>query len=323
MLNRILDRKNVIILLLVVVGFLLPLGMKDPYLLHIFITIYIWSILTLGIRLVLLVGPLNLAQASFMGMGAYTSGLLAMKLGWSFWLCMPAAGVVAAVLALCIGYPTLRIKGAYFVMVTFGVTEVFRHIWMMWSSLFGGPQGLLGIPRPDPIHLVGLTIAFTTKVPFYYLALIFFLITVFVMHRIDLSRMGLTLRAIPQADLLAECVGVNIMGYKVAAFAIGSFFAGIAGSFWAHYFTYCSPWDFTFMASFYMLMYAVMGGLGSVLGPIVGCFVMLGLDEILRPFKQYMPIILGFILIGVLLYVPGGFISIPERIREQFKRRKA
>jgi len=321
--NKILDRKNVIILLFIVIGFLLPLGMKDPYLLHIFITIYIWSILTLGIRLVLLVGPLNLAQAGFMGMGAYTSGLLAMKLGWSFWLCMPAAGMVATLLALCIGYPTLRIKGAYFVMVTFGVTEVFRHIWMMWSSLFGGPQGLLGIPRPDPIHLAGLTIAFTTKVPFYYLSLILFMITVFVMHRIDLSRMGLTLRAIPQADLLAECVGVNIMGYKVAAFAIGSFFAGIAGSFWAHYFTYCSPEDFTFIASFYMLMYAVMGGMGSVLGPIVGCFVMLGLDEILRPFKQYMPIILGFILIGVLLYVPGGFISIPERIRAQFQRREA
>ncbi|MBU2549349.1 MAG: branched-chain amino acid ABC transporter permease [Proteobacteria bacterium] len=318
-----LNIKNGIILVFVIAGFLLPISIKDRFLLHILINIFIWSILTLGIRLVLLAGPLNLAQASFMGMGAYTSGLLAMRLGWSFWLCMPAAGLVTALLAVGIGYPTLRIKGSYFVMVTFGLTEVFRHLWMMWSSLFGGPQGLLGIPRPAPIHLAGLTIAFNSKVPFFYLALILFLITVFVMHRIDLSRMGLTLRAIPQADLLAECVGVNIMGYKVAAFAIGSFFAGIAGSFWAHYFTYCSPWDFTFVASFYMLMYAVMGGMGTVLGPIIGCFIMLGLDELLRPFKEYMPIILGVILIGILLYLPGGIISVPERVRMLWNRRQS
>jgi branched-chain amino acid transport system permease protein len=320
--NSILSKKNVMIVLFLAAGFLLPLVVTGPYQLHIIIAIYIWSMLTLGVRLVLLAGPLNLAQASFMGMGAYASGILAINLGWSFWFCLPVAGILTALLALGIGYPTLRIKGAYFVMVTFGVTEVCRHVWMMWSSLFGGPQGLLGIPRPDPIHLPGLTIAFTSKVPFYYLALILLLITVLVMHRLDRSRVGLTLRAIPQADLLAECVGVNIMGYKVAAFVIGSFFAGIAGSFWAHYFTYCSPWDFTYVASFNMLIYAVMGGLGSVLGPIIGCFIMLGIDELLRPFKEFMPIVLGFILIGVLLFVPGGFISIPERIRSQFRRRK-
>lgn len=307
--------------LLIAAGLLLPLGITDLYFLHVLITIYIWSVLTLGIRLVLLAGPLNLAQASFMGMGAYVSGLLALKLGWSFWLCMPAAGAVAALLALAIGYPTLRIKGAYFVMVTFGITEVFRHIWMMWDSLFGGPQGLFGIPKPDPIHIAGWTIAFTSKVPFYYLALILLLMAAFVMHRLDLSRMGLTLRAIEQTDLLAECVGVNIMAYKVGAFAISSFFAGIVGSFWAHYFTYCSPYDFTFTVSFQMLVYAVMGGMGSVMGPILGCLVMLGLDEILRPLQQYMPIALGAILILFIIYVPGGFVSIPARIRTLLERR--
>jgi branched-chain amino acid transport system permease protein len=313
--------KIVLLPLSVAVGLLLPLVITDPYILHILIAIYIWSILSLGIRLVLLGGPLNLAQASFVGMGAYTSGLLALRLGWSFWLCMPAAGAVAALLALAIGYPTLRIKGAYFVMVTFGITEVFRHIWMMWDSLFGGPQGLLGIPRPDPIHVAGWTIAFTSKVPFYYLALVLLLMATFIMRRLDLSRMGLTLNAIKQADLLAECVGVNIMAYKVGAFVISSFFAGIVGSFWAHYFSYCSPDDFTFLASFQMLVYAVMGGMGSALGPILGCIVMLGLDEILRPFQQYMPIVLGGILILFLLYLPGGFVSIMARIRALSQRR--
>lgn len=319
--NSRLNLKTVLIPLLILLGFLLPFIWDDPYALHVLINIFIWSILTLGIRIVLLVGHLNAAQAGFMGMGAYMSALMAMKLGWSFWLCMPIAGLITAMLATCIGFPTLRIKGAYFVMVTFAVTEVFRHIWMMWKDLFGGPQGLLGIPRPDPIHMAGWTISFTTKVPFYYLALILFLITLLVARRVDVSRFGMTLRAIQQADLLAESVGVNTIKYKVIAFAIGSFFAGIAGAFWAHYYAYASPWDFGWMSSLHMVMYAVIGGTGSVLGPIVGCSVLLGLEEILRPFEEYVPVLFGATLIIVLRFLPGGLITIPERIRFLIQRR--
>ena len=304
---------------LLVVGFLLPIWVRDPYLLHILISIYIWSVLTLGIRLILLIGSLNAGQATFMGMGAYTSGILAIKLGWSFWLAMPVAGLVSAVIALGVGYPTLRIKGVYFVMALFGLSEVFRHIWMMWTDLFGGPQGLLGIPRPDAIKLGGWVIAFTTKVPFYYLSLVLMVITLVVMRRLDKSRVGLTLRSIPQGDLLAECVGVNVMRYKVLAFVVGSFFAGIAGSFWGHYFTYASPWDFTWANSLTMLIYAVIGGTSTVAGPVVGCAVMLILDEVLRPIQQYVPIVLGSILIMVLLFVPGGLITLPQRVRIWFK----
>ena len=314
--------QKIIVAALALASLIFPLMLKDPYVLHIAISIMIWSMLTLGIRLVLLAGHLNVAQASFMGMGAYASGVLALKLGWSFWLCLPVAGVIAAALAVIVGLPTLRIKGAYFVIITLGLAEVCRRIWMMWDSLFGGPQGLLGIPPPDPIKLGDLAIMFTSKVHFFYLAFILFAITVFVMRRFEISRAGLILKALPQADLLAECSGVNIMKYKVAAFALGAFFAGIAGSFWAHYFTYCSPWDFTLGASFTMLMYAVMGGTGFIAGPIVGCAVMLTLDEVLRPFKEYVPLILGIILIVVLLFIPGGFVSIPGRIRDAVMNRR-
>jgi branched-chain amino acid transport system permease protein len=256
-----------------------------------------------------------------MGMGAYASGVLALKLGWSFWFCLPAAGVIAVILALAVGFPTLKIKGSYFVIITIGLTEVCRRIWMMWDSLFGGPQGLLGIPTPNPIRLGSLAILFNSKVHFFYLALVLFLLTLFVMRRFEVSRAGLILKALPQSDLLAECSGVNIMKYKLVAFTIGAFFAGLAGSFWAHYFSYCSPWDFTLGASFTMLMYAVMGGIGSVAGPVLGCAIMLTLDEVLRPFKEFMPLILGATLIVVLLFIPGGFVSIPARIRAGLKRR--
>lgn len=308
--------RGIFITILVLLGLLLPLVIKDFYILHIIIAIMIWSMLTLGIRLVLTAGHLNVAQASFMGIGAYASGALALKLGWSFWVCLPLAGIVSAILAVVIGIPTLRIKGAYFVIITLGLSEVCRRIWMMWYDVFGGPQGLLGIPTPDPIKVGGLSIMFNSKIDYFYLSFVLFLLTIFVMWRFEKSRAFLILKSLPQADLLSECSGVNIMKYKVVAFALGAFFAGLAGSFWAHYYTYCSPWDFTLHASFYMLMYAVVGGTGTILGPLLGTAFMLSLEEILRPFKEFVPLILGAILISVLLFIPGGLISIPDRMRE-------
>ena len=319
--NKVFTIKIVLIPSLIAAGFLFPLITQNPYHLHVLINIFIWCILALGIRIILVAGHLNAAQASFMGIGAYGSALLVMKLGWSFWLAMPAAGLIAAFISALVGYSTFRIKGAYFVMVTFAITEVCRQVWMMWKGLFGGAEGLLGIPRPAPIDLAGITISFTSKVPFYYLALSLFLIAVLIYHRLHISRFGLTLRSFPQAELLAECSGINVIRHKVIAFVVSSFFAGIAGSFAAHYFTYASPWDFVWTNSLYMLLYAVIGGVSTVAGPILGCFVMLGLDELLRPFKQYMPIFLGAVLIFVLLFLPDGLCSIPERMRTLLKRR--
>ncbi len=318
--NKRLSWTDTLLGLFFILGLLLPVFVKDPYLLHVGITIFTWSILTLGIRVVLLTGHLNAAQASFMGMGAYLSALMAMKLKLSFWLCLPFSGVAVALLAVSIGYPILRIKGAYFVMITFAITEVFRHIWMMWDSVFGGPQGLMDIPRPAAIQLAGLQISFTSKAPFYYLTIAVLLISVVILRRLDNSRFGMTLRSIPQSDQLAESIGVPVIRYKLMAFVIGSFFAGLAGSLWAHYFTYANPDDFTWLNSLYMLMYAVIGGTQTVLGPIVGCLVLLGLDELLRPLKQYMPIFVGMVLILVLLFVPGGLITLPEKIRSQFRK---
>lgn len=308
-------------LFLISVSFLLPFVLEDPYVLHFMITLFIWSILTLGIRILLVAGQLNAAHASFMGMGAYMSALMVMKLGWSFWICLPLAGIISALLALCIGFPILRIKGAYFVMATFAITEVFKHIWMMWKNVFGGPQGLLGVPGPDPIHIAGWTISFTTKVPFYYLGLILFLITLLVIRRIDKSRFGMALRAISQTESFAESLGVKVIWYKVLAFAAGSFFAGIAGAFWAHYTAYVSPWDFSIMSSLYMVMYAVIGGMGSFMGPVLGCFVLLGIDEMLRPLETYVPIFFGSVLILVLRFFPGGIITLPGQIRSLIQRR--
>ncbi|MBS4023576.1 MAG: branched-chain amino acid ABC transporter permease [Dethiobacter sp.] len=312
--NKLNNKGFVLFLFLVVIAFLAPLVITNSYTLHILITIFIWSMLTLGIRLIMLVGHLNAAQAGIFGMGAYASALLAIRLDLSFWLALPLAGIFCALLAIPIGYPTLRIKGTYFVMATFALTEVFRMIWMRWSGLFGGPRGISGIPRPDAINFLWLNIRFVGKVPFYYLGLILMLITIIFMYRIDNSRIGKTFRCIPQAELLAECIGINILKHKVIALVIGSFFAGMAGSFYAHYSTYISPWDYTWMKSTQMLMYAVVGGTSAVAGPVLGSFVLIGLEEWLRPLQEYVPIFTGVILILVLRFLPGGLLSIPEKV---------
>lgn len=309
--------KIILISVLVLTVFLLPLVMTDPYYRHILIRIFIWIILALGARLMLVVGEINLAQAGFMGMGAYGVAILTTKLGWSFWLALPVAGIISGLLAVPIGYPLLRIRGVYFVMVTFAVSEVFRMVWKRWEGLFGGPSGILHIPRPNAIPLGFTTIEFVGKAPFYYLALILMLVTIVVMYAIDRSRVGLIMRSIRQADLLSEGVGINIMRYKLLGFVIGSFFAGIAGGFQASYLTSTSPYDYTWMQSLYMLLYAVVGGTATVLGPIVGSCVLVGIEEALWPLHQYVPIFLGAILIAVLLSLPRGLISIPERIRSR------
>ncbi len=311
-----------ILIFLIASGILLPMVHKDPYFLHICIIIFIWSILTFGIRIVLITGHLNAAQGGFLGMGAYFSAILTMKLGWSFWISLPASGLAVAILAMIVGHPILRVKGAYFVMITFGITEVFRQIWMMWKDMFGGPQGLFGVPKPSPIDIAGLHISFSSKMPFYYLALVVLLFTVLVMRRLDNSRLGITLRSLPQSEMLSESIGIPILLYKLIAFVIGAFFAGLAGSLWAHYFTYASPDDFNWTNSLFMLMYAVIGGTQTVLGPILGCMLLLSLDEVLIEFQEYTPIVLGLILIFILFYLPGGLISLPQKMGSLLKWRK-
>lgn len=306
--------KKATIPFLFIIGLLLPLITSSQYHIHILITIIVWSIITLGLRLILLVGYLNAAQAGLMGIGAYASALLVMRLGFSFWHSILLAGFVSAFIAALLGFPILRIRGAYFVMATFAVTEVFRMIWMRWSGLFGGPSGISGIPRPDPINIFGMTIEFVGRIPYYYLALLLLIIVTVIMHRIDVTSLGRVFRSIPQSELLVESVGINLIRYKVLAFSIGAFFAGIGGAFYAHYFTYISPLDYTWTNSLIMLMYTIVGGTATVAGPIIGSFVLITIGEVLRPVEVYVPIFLGIILILILRFLPEGLISIPHRV---------
>jgi branched-chain amino acid transport system permease protein len=234
-----------------------------------------------------------------------------MKVGLSFWLAFPTAGLISSLVALLIGYPTLRIKGVYFAIITFAFAEIVRLLIVHWPSLLGGYGGIPDVPPPSPIF----TISFKSRIPYYYLILAVCLFTYWVMVRIDKSRIGQIFSSIHESDTLAESIGINIMRYKVTAFCIGCFFAGLSGSFYAHYFNFTSPEFFTIWQSVYCLLFVIVGGVGSVWGPLLGSFFMTLVPELLRVTRELEPVIYAVILIAVMFLLPGGLVTLPARLR--------
>ncbi|HMK66744.1 MAG TPA: branched-chain amino acid ABC transporter permease [Thermodesulfobacteriota bacterium] len=298
-------------LILFVATVLFPLISQDPFFLNILITTGIWAIAVWGVRLVMSTGQMTLGHAAYMAVGAYASSLLVMKAGLSFWLALPLSGLTAALVALMIGLPTLRIKGVYFSIITFAFAEIIRLIIINWPNFLGGSGGIPGIPSPEPLF----SIPFTNRVAFYYLVLFISVITYSVMWAIEKSRIGKIFSAIHEGDDLAQSVGVNLMKYKLIAFCIGCFFAGLSGSIYAHYFNFASPEFFTIWQSVYCLLFVIVGGVGHVLGPLVGSFFMTLVPELLRKTKEYEPVVYALILILVMFLLPGGLISLPVRLK--------
>jgi branched-chain amino acid transport system permease protein len=306
-----MDRRKAIYLLVLVGLAAFPAFTQDPYILSILITTGIWTTSVWGVRVIMSTGQLTLGHAAYMAVGAYASTLLTMKVGLSFWLAFPLAGLISSLVALLIGYPTLRIKGVYFAIITFAFAEIVRLLIVHWPSLLGGYGGIPDVPPPSPI----LGISFKNRIPYYYLILAVSLFTFWVMVRIDKSRIGRVFSSIHESDTLAESIGINILGYKVTAFCIGCFFAGLSGSFYAHYFNFTSPEFFTIWQSVYCLLFVIVGGVGSVWGPLLGSFFMTLVPELLRVARELEPVFYAVILIAVMFLLPGGLVTLPARLR--------
>lgn len=290
--------------------FSVPTFIHSNYLMHIFITMAINIIMAITLAIVLRTGQLSLGHAAFLGVGAYSSSLFVMRLGLSFWAALPLSGITSAIVAIIIGYPTLRLRGIYFAIATFAVVEVMRSIWSYSKDLFGGPGGIFGIPVPDPIF--GIT--FSGKTAYYYLALIMTLIVILVLYNLERSQYGMSYKTVGNAEKLSQSVGINITKYKLQAFVISAFFAGVAGSFYAHYMTYISPSSFTIWGSINYLMFVVVGGTSIFWGPIAGTVFLSIIGEMLYSLSYYKAIILGGILLAVILFFPEGLSSLPKLI---------
>ena len=309
----------VVLVVLAVVGAALPLATDDSYYLDVAATVVMNLLLTMALRMQLNMGQVNMAHISFMGIGAYASALLVMRAGLSFWLALPLGALVAAAFAVPIGTIALRLSGPYYFLVTFAFSEVARLIFNnFFVSYLGGASGLVDIPLPSP--LLGIT--FTTKTAQYVLMLALFLIGAAILVRLEYSRFGLVAGAIRQGELLASTLGVRVFRYKLLAFVIGSALAGVAGSFFAHTHRVLHSSDFGLEPMVLLVAYTVIGGVGSVWGPVVGTVLLTFTSELLRELHAYEVLVYGLVLIFVMLFVPDGLVSIPRRIRRAWKRRR-
>jgi branched-chain amino acid transport system permease protein len=249
-----------------------------PYFENLVILGCIFSILSVSLNLSMgYTGLFNLGHAAFFAIGAYTSALLALNFGVPFWVAIAMAAIVAAFFGFLLGFPTLRLRGDYLALGTLGFAFIVEAVLKNWTDLTRGPLGLPGIPRPE---LFGVT--FLSLDLYLILSVAFLAITVVVVHRIVNSPFGRVLKAIREDEIAAQTLGKNVFRYKLIILTVSAFFAGIAGSLYAHYITFIDPTSFSFPVLILLLSSVIIGGMASIRGSIAGAFLLILLPEPLR-----------------------------------------
>lgn len=296
----------------------------------------IWSIGALGLGILVgFTGQISVAHSTFLGIGAYSSALLTLRLGFPFWICLFLSGLISGIVGIAIGYPFLRLRGHYFAISTLAFCILMEQIFSNWKFLTFGPAGVtmgpgevMGIPSPKG-WLPGIgSFELHTKISYYYLTLGFFLIALYIMNRLLRSKSGRALIGMREDEDLARSIGIDPTKYKLFAFFLSSFYAGIGGSLYAHYIKFLSANSFNFLESFYFLMAVIMGGRDSIPGMILGAILINLLPEFLS-FPYSAPLIsavsiaiLATVLILIIIFLPNGLIEFPRIIKNTFFRRK-
>ena len=252
------------------------------------------------------VGYLSLAQTAFFGIGAYTSTILAVTYKQSFWVGLVVALVIPAVIAAAVGIPFLRLSRHSFVISTLGFLLICWLIARNWVEVTRGPLGIPGIPSPTLTLFDQITISFSNRTNYYILVMIFVLILHLLLIKLVNSRIGRAFIAIREDEALAQAVGINTMKYKLLAFSIAASIAGMAGSLYAHYITFLDPTIFEFYTLEYVLVITLVGGSGTIGGPVLGSIIFTILPELLRVAKELRLIIYGGILLLTVLLIPEG-----------------
>lgn len=305
---------------LIVLPHLLSLSQQE-----ILVFLVINVLLVTSYRLLTLTGEWSLAHVVIMGVGAYGSALVSKQLAWPVPLSMLVGAAMAALVAFLLSFPLFRMKGFYFLIGSFAAGEIIRLLWK-WSELtwlFGGPKGIKLIP-PLP-NIDALSIDFYSPVNYFYFCLIVVAISLVILYRVERSRIGLTFHAIHWQDKLAESVGVDTFRYRTLAFAVSSFFAGLAGALYAHYVGTVNPNRFSVEEMTYVLIWAIVGGTATFYGPILGVVTLTILNEVvLRALgvDQMRPMFYGVILILFILFLPNGLESLVVRTKQWIAGRK-
>lgn len=287
----------------------------------IFLTINV--LVVCSYRLMTLTGEWSLIHVVMMGVGAYSSALLTKKAGLVFWLALPSAGIITALMALLLALPLFRMKQFYFLIGSFAAGEAIRLTWR-YFQFFGGAKGIKLVPQAPDITLPGFgTVQLSSAIPYYYLVLVVVSVCLFLLYRLEHSRIGLTLHAVHWRDALAESVGVHTWRYRTLAFAVASFFVGIAGALLCHYIGTVNPDQFSIGIMVYVLVWVIVGGTRTFHGPIIGVVVLSLLNELFREAEELRPLIYGVLLIASIMYLPDGLESLPQRVRALLTRGRA
>lgn len=278
------------------------------YQINIMISAMLYVMLALGLNIVVgLAGQLVLGYVSFYAIGAYTYGLLHQYFGLGFWSALPLGGIAAGFAGICLGFPVLRLRGDYLAIVTLGFGEIVRLGLLNWTGLTGGPKGISDIPRPQ---LFGMALNLEqATIYIYFLVLLAVFLTIMVIYRLKNSRIGLALQSMREDEIASEAMGINLTQAKLAAFALGSCWAGFAGVIFAAKTTFINPSSFTFMESAMILSMVVLGGMGSIGGVIIAAIILIMAPEYLRAFSEYRMLIFGAIMVLMMIFRPQGLVT--------------
>lgn len=293
-------------LILAVMSVLIYRGVIDEYTAQIITLGGINVIIALSLNLISgFTGQLALGQAGFMAIGAYSTAISVMQLHLPMILAIIIGGVVTALFGVLIGFPTFRLKGDYLAIVTLGFGEIIRVIMINMESLTGGAAGLKGIPPFSEDFIWGPVISFIWVYGFMVL-------TIFLLNNLIQSSPGRAIISIREDEIAANSMGVNVLYYKMFAFTLSSFIAGIGGGLYALFFGYLNPTMFNFMKSMDFVVIVVLGGMGSITGTVITGFALTYLQEFLRFLQDYRLVIYPLLLILIMLFRPSGLMGTKE-----------
>jgi len=308
--QRLLEDRHVYVPALVVVsiaaaGFPFVFSMYQT---NIMITALLYVILGLGLNIVVgLAGLLDLGYVAFYAVGAYSYALLNYHFGLGFWAVLPIGAALGALFGIVLGFPVLRLRGDYLAIVTLGFGEIIRLILENWNAFSFGPSGIANIPRPG---LFGMELSLHQNITYlYFLMIALTIFTIFVVNRLQASRLGRAWIALREDEIACQAMGIDKTRTKLTAFALGATWAGIGVVIFAAKTTFINPASFTIWESINILCIVVLGGMGSIIGVILGALFLILLPEYLRAFSEYRMLIFGAILVLMMVFRPGGLIS--------------
>jgi branched-chain amino acid transport system permease protein len=299
---------------LMLLAALVPLLVRDQYVLHIAIMVLFYAVLATSLNLVVgYVGEFSLGHTAFLGTGAYAAALLSTQYGWPLWATIPVAGLLAAAMGVIIGGITLRLQGPFFVIVTLSFAEVLRLVADNWIALTNGPMGIAGIPQPALLADAGNLGA---KQFYYAVAWVLLAIALYLSYRFVSSNAGRAAVAIRENRYVAQSIGIRPLTYSMLALVLGAFLSGMAGGFYAHYISFVGPEVFRFAFMVSMIIMVLIGGKGTLVGPLIGALLVTFLEEYLREAKELRLSLFGLAVIAIVLFLPRGLMGFVARRRE-------